>query len=652
MNFIFRYFSSLKSRNTYFVLIYNLLLVYLLFTVTRLAFYIFNLSLFPGINFQRMMRIMVGGLYFDTSAILYTNLLYIIALLLPFSFRYKKTYQTVTKIIFLTTNGIALAANCADIAYYKFSFRRTTASVFSEFGNEANILSLSVQFLSEYWYLLLLFVLMILFLAWAFKKPVNYYPLRKFNEKLFFFASGIVIIAIFSVFIVAGLRGGFRHSTRPITLSNAGQFVDNPNEIAIVLNTPFAVYRTIGKKTLEYKKYFENNEDLELAFNPVHIPSAENQFKPMNVVIIIIESMGREYISRYNQHLIESGDYTGYTPFLDSIIDKSLMFRYSFSNGRKSIDVLPSVLSSIPMMVEPYVLTKYASNRINSIGSLLEQKGYHTSFFHGAPNGSMGFLAFTNIAGFKEYYGMSEYGNKSDFDGYWGIWDEEFLQFWAEKINEFPQPFCTAIFTTTSHHPYNLPQRYNNIFPKGIHPMHECAGYTDYAFRRFFETISKTEWFENTLFVFTADHPNRTFIPEYQTNLGAFAVPLFFYKADNSLTGVHEEVAQQIDIMPSVLGYMEYDQPFIAFGRNLFDTNTTAYTLQYFNSYYLMTMDKYLIYFDGEKITNAYDFVADPLLLNDDIGILGSKGVEMETMLKAFIQQYNKRLIDNELIIN
>ena len=97
---------------------------------------------------------------------------------------------------------------------------------------------------------------------------------------------------------------------------------------------------------------------------------------------------------------------------------------------------------------------------------------------------------------------------------------------------------------------------------------------------------------------------------------------------------------------------MEYDQPFIAFGRNLFDTTTTAYTLQYFNSYYLMTMDKYLIYFDGEKITNAYDFVADPLLLNDDIGILGSKGVEMETMLKAFIQQYNKRLIDNELTIN
>ncbi len=649
MHFLLRYFSSLKLRNTYLVLIYNLFLIYLTFSLTRIAFYIFNISLFPGVTFPEMMHMMLGGLYFDTSAILYTNLLYILATLLPFSFRYNKTYQSVFKILFLVTNGIALVANSADIAYYKFSFRRTTASIFSEFSNEGNIMSLSIQFFTEYWYLLLIFIVLIIFLTWAYRKPVNYVRPHSFREHLLFFATGLIILSFFSVFIVAGLRGGFRHSTRPITLSNAGQFVENPNEIAIVLNTPFAIYRTIGKKTLEYKDYFMSQEQLQQAFNPVHVPKNDEEFKPMNVVIIIIESMGREYISRYNQHLIEKGNYTGYTPFLDSIIDNSLMFRHSFSNGRKSIDVLPSVLASVPMMVEPYVLTKYTSNKINSIGSLLQQKGYHTSFFHGAPNGSMGLLAFTKIAGFREYYGMSEYGNNSDFDGYWGIWDEEFLQFWANKTNEFPQPFCTAIFTTTSHHPYNLPEQYKDVFPKGIHPMHECAGYTDNALRKYFETISKMDWFENTIFIFTADHPNRTFIPEYQTNLGAFAVPLFFHIPDGRLKGIREDAAQQIDILPSVLGYLNFDKPFVAFGRNVFDPETTSYTLHYFNSHYLMTMDDYLIYFDGQKMTKAYNFKSDPLLTNDKLNPPVNYQIRMENLLKGFIQQYNKRLIDNEL---
>lgn len=646
---ILRYFSSLGLKNTYLVLIYNLLLVYLLFSLTRVLFYLFNISLFPGISFSRILFMMFGGLLFDTSGILYTNLLYLLAMLIPFAFRYNRVYQSVFKYVFIVTNGVALVANCADIAYYKFSFRRTTASVFSEFGNEGNILSLSVEFLAEYWYLLLIFIVMIVFLAWAYKKPTNYYKPQKIREHIIFFVIAAMIMSLFSIFIVAGLRGGFRYSTRPITLSNAGEFVENPNEIAIVLNTPFAIYRTLGKKTLSYASYFDSEEELEKAFNPVHTPKPGAVFEPVNVVIIVMESMGREYISRYNQHLIEQGNYTGYTPFLDSLIDQSLMFRYSFSNGRKSIDVLPSVLTSIPMMVEPYVLTKYASNKINSVGSLLKNKGYHTSFFHGAPNGSMGLLAFTKIAGFEEYYGMSEYGNTSDFDGYWGIWDEEFLQFWAGKINSFSEPFCTAIFTTSSHHPYNLPKKYEGVFPKGIHPMHECAGYTDYALKQFFETISKMPWYNNTLFVFTTDHPNRTFIPEYQTNLGAFAVPLFFYKPGGSLKGVRQDVAQQIDILPSVLGYLNFDEPFIAFGRNLFDPETTGYTLKYFNSNYLMTMDDYLIYFDGEKTTSAFNFKADPLLTNDVVDQLGDQRIRMEIKLKGFIQQYNRRLIDNEL---
>ncbi len=111
-----------------------------------------------------------------------------------------------------------------------------------------------------------------------------------------------------------------------------------------------------------------------------------------NVVIIVLESFGKEFIGFFNK---EPGEqYKSYTPFIDSLCEKSLTFQYSYANGRKSIDFMPSVLVSIPSIIEPYVLTECFNNNTHSLPYLLDKEGYHTSFFHGAPNGSMGYLGF------------------------------------------------------------------------------------------------------------------------------------------------------------------------------------------------------------------------------------------------------------------
>jgi phosphoglycerol transferase MdoB-like AlkP superfamily enzyme len=118
----------------------------------------------------------------------------------------------------------------------------------------------------------------------------------------------------------------------------------------------------------------------------------------------------------------------------------------------------------------------------------------------------MGYLAFSNLIGIQQYFGMDEYGNKNDFDGYWAIWDEEFFQYFAGKLSGFSQPFVSTIFSATSHHPFLLPERYTGRFPEGPHPINRCIGYTDMAVRRFFESASRQPWFDNTIFVITADH--------------------------------------------------------------------------------------------------------------------------------------------------
>lgn len=112
-----------------------------------------------------------------------------------------------------------------------------------------------------------------------------------------------------------------------------------------------------------------------------------------NVVVIIIESFGREYIGGFNKWL-DGGRYKGYTPFVDSLMQHSATYQYSFCNGRKSIDGMPSVLSSIPMFIEPFFLTSASMNNVSGLAGELKEEGYYSAFFHGAENGSMGFQAF------------------------------------------------------------------------------------------------------------------------------------------------------------------------------------------------------------------------------------------------------------------
>lgn len=647
-----QYFYDLRVRNNlYLILFWRFILLMILFSVCRILFYTFNSGYFPNLTFAGMMRIMKGGLAFDTTAILYTNLLYFILFLLPFTFRYNTIYQNILKYLFYITNSLALLANCCDFIYFQFTLRRTTASVFSEFKHETNFGSLLPKFIIDYWYIVIIWIALIAILVFAYGKISKSYSTKGWKGHLVYFFNGTALLLLFTTLMVGGLRGGFRHSTRPITLSNAGQYVSEPLEATIVLNTPFAIYRTLQKKSLKKIEYYKSDEELSKVYTPIHTPQVKLKFKKQNVVIFILESFGREYFKSYNPTL-ENGKYEGYTPFLDSLLPHALMYRNSFCNGRKSIDAMPSVLASIPMMVEPYFLTGYSGNRINSIASILRSEGYQTAFFHGAPNGSMGFQAFANVAGFKEYYGMDEYPNSKDFDGMWGVWDEEFFQFFAQKLNGFKQPFCAAIFSVSSHHPFKVPSRYEGKFNKGTLPIHQCIGYTDYSLKRFFETASKMPWYDSTLFVITNDHANQPYFPEFKTNIGIFAGPFIMYKPDGSLKGKSKDLVEQIDIMPSILGYLNYDKPFIAFGRNIFDSDSSdPFVITYASSTYQLMIGDYVYLSDGIKESGFYNYKTDILLSSNLMGKYPDIELKMEAKLKAIIQQYNNRMIGDKLTI-
>lgn len=637
-------FTKPLQTNVYTAAIIRFLFMMALFSICRIAFFALNHDLFAPIGLSRFLVMMFGGLQFDVAALLYLNIVFILLQIIPSPFRYRDGYQLFCKWIFILTNSLGLMLNFIDFAYYRFTLKRTTATVFSQFSNEQNKFKLALDFLTDYWYLLVIYLLLI----WGLIKLYDWIKVKKQDFKWVLLLRDLALMVLFAGLTVVGVRGGWRHSTRPITLSNAGEFVEQPEETSIVLNTPFCIIRTLRISTLEQVNYFEEQE-LETIYTPIH-PANSGPFKPLNVVFLIVESLGKEHIGALNREL-DNGKYKGYTPFIDSLVDQSLTFKYTLANGRKSIDALPSILSGIPSINEPFVLTPYSSNRTNALPKLLKEKGYYTAFFHGAANGSMGFSAYTKLAGIDHYYGKTEYNNDADFDGMWGIWDEPFMQYMAKSLNTFKQPFFSAFFSTSSHHPFKVPEQYTGKFPKGPLEVQESIGYTDMAIKKFFQTASKMPWFKHTLFVLTADHATVSHFPEYQNAVGYYSIPILFYYPGGNLKGKLDKTVQQIDIMPTVLNYLNYDKPYFSYGFDAFDQQNNNFALNNNEGSYRLFWKDYVLFSDGKKTNGVYAFKKDRLLQHNLLGKLPAQ-LEMEKRLKAFIQQYNNRMINNQLTAN
>lgn len=644
----------------------NLIIIYIAYGICRVAFVIENWGLFASdFQWSSVPEMLHGAWMFDTSAILYTNVLYALLMLIPLHYKEMRGWQMTAKWIFIIVNGVCIAANLADCVYFKYTMRRTTNTVFSEFSNEGNIGSIiGVEFL-RHWYLVLLFVVMILamwkcYFGGGSKKTLRKTSMPQGKGLLRYYIIQTLCFAIFIPLCICGMRGGATTAVRPITISNANQYVAHPQEAGIVLNTPFSLIRTIGKKVFEIPEYMSEQE-MNALYSPLKNNQSSiisNQSSKKNVVILIVESFGREYIGGYNKWL-DGGKYKGYTPFVDSLMLHSQTFLYSYCNGRKSIDGMPSILSGIPMFIEPFFLTPASMNDVSGIAGELKNKGYYSAFFHGAENGSMGFEAFARKTGFTDYFGRTEYnadkrfnGDK-DFDGMWAIWDEPFLQFFATKMSEFKQPFVSAVFTASSHHPYKVPEEYKDIYKEEGIVIHKCIRYTDNAIRRFFDKAKTQPWYNNTLFVITSDHTNLSDHAYYQTDLGGFCSPIIFFDPSGDMKpGMRNAIAQQIDIMPTILSYLGYDRPYVAFGCDLLTTtDEDTWAVNYLNGIYQYVKGDWLLQFDGQKSKALYRFRTD-LLLKDNLLTKEPKIVkDMERQVKAIIQSYMTRMVNNQLVV-
>ncbi len=637
--------SNRFRLNEMLVMGYRLLLAFFFYFIARTLFYIYNTDLLNVDSVGQFLSLAYHGLTFDRMAIFYVNSLFIIMSILPLFINTKKGYQKAVFYAYIIPNLIAYSTNFIDFIYYRFIYARTTIAVFDSLEHESNKGQLFFNFLVNYWHVFVLCVLLCASWIYLYKKVKFTTPLKVEAKKPYWLSTAIITVVV-GVGFVAGVRGDLKKTTRPLNIIDANRNVSKPEHADIVLNTPFAILRTIGKTSFKKVEYMDEQT---LAQNVSAVKQYNtNEPSTPNIVLFITESYAREYIGAFNEDM-NIPNFKSYTPFIDSLAQHSLIFPNAFANGYKSIHGVSSVVAGIPSFKDAFTSSPFPKQKIESLVSTLKSKGYDTSFFHGAPNGSMGFLGFGNILGYDHYYGKTEYNNDADFDGTWGIWDEPFFQYMRKTLNDKKGPFFATLFTVSSHEPFNIPKEYEGKFPVGNQQIHKTVGYTDYAFKRFFEESSKEPWFENTIFIITADHTNQIDYDEYRKLVNRTAVPILFYSPKGNLKGVDKRLAQQIDIYPTVLDLIGYDKPFRSWGRSLInDTITKPFTVNYGANEYTYQEGNYICRFNGKEVTGFYAITDKGLEKN----LIKNKNKEMEAIemkCKAFIQDYFERIIDKKL---
>jgi phosphoglycerol transferase MdoB-like AlkP superfamily enzyme len=611
-------------------LILQLGIVWILLSIVRILFYASNKGSFVHVHFQDFLF----GAWFDLITIALYFLPFVVLSLLPDSIFPPAIKKRVPQAYYHLTAILLYAVNILDIEYFKYTAKRSTIDLFTVLGAGSDFKQLITTFISDFWLLILLLVIL---------SAIHFFSNRLLRLKFPFEArntlrkSALNYLLFIPVLIVVG-RGGFQ--LKPAGIIEAAHYTSTENS-ALILNTGFTMIKSYGQERLDEKNYFSQSAELRL-FNPIKTSQPQHKLPDgTNVVFIILESFGIEFIGGY-------GAKTSFTPFLDSLIDQSLYFQYAYANGKKSIEAVPAIVASIPTLMDnPYISSPYATNKIETLAHILKKKGYSTGFYHGATNGSMRFDSFAAAAGFEKYAGRREYNNDAHFDQTWGILDEHFNPWTAKQLSKEQKPFFATLFTLSSHHPYFIPEHMKEQVKQGPQKICASINYGDIALRKFFEEARKHKWFKNTLFVICADHTPSSQTAHFNQRSMMYRIPILFYHPGGKLEAKKEDrIFQQMDIMPTVLDLLNIETQYYAFGSSYYSDEIPE-AIAYLEGTHYYLRDNYQMSFNKDKAKNLYEIRKNEKTPTDSLAFHKQKVYLYENRLKAIIQRYNNDLLNN-----
>ncbi len=451
---------------------------------------------------------------------------------------------------------IAFTVSTADIPYFNQFYDRFSVGAFEWMESYKIVISMIFQEPKYF-----LFIIPFILLERAF-----YILLKKIFEqenetqKINFFLNTFVSL-IFLAIVFLGIRGRIEEKS-PIRIGTA-YFSNNSFLNKLGLNPSFTLMRSyLDSKDEDNRvvKFMDDKLAIEMVQKNLGITKTQynspiaREVQPdtllsaqPNVVLIIMESMSAAKMKRY-------GSTEELTPFLDSLSHNSIYFENIYTAGKHTFNGIFSTLFSFPALYRQHSMK--TNNQYDGISTSLLKNGYSTTYFTTHDS------QFDNIEGFLRSNNFQNVISQSDYPvsevkTTLGVPDDFMFRFSIPKINELAEkenPFFVTFMTTSDHSPFYVPEYFQ---PKAKAIESQIVQYADWSLQQFIQLASKEAWFNNTIFVFVADH-GAAIDAKYDISLNYFHTPLIIYAPELFMANeVHEKIGSQIDVYPTVMGLIK-----------------------------------------------------------------------------------------------
>ncbi|MGL2999170.1 LTA synthase family protein [Flavobacterium sp. RSSB_23] len=420
------------------------------------------------------------------------------------------------------------------------------------------------------------------------------YALIRFRKQLFgvgkaSYKTKLLLFPLVAFLLFFGARSSLT-SKRPINASNAIFSTDQLTN-CLGLNSfytlGFAVYslknegnsdKMYGKMKPEeaitrVKKYMDAKPEdfVDANFPLLHKSESDTMLqKPYNIVIILEESLGAEYVGSLGGLPL--------TPEFDKLTKEGTLFTNMYSTGTRSVRGIEAVVTGfLPSPSESVVKLNNSQKDFYTIASLLKAKGYDTSFIYGGMANFDNMGAFFNGNGFSTIIDEPQYDPKtSAFHGTWGWSDEDVMV----KANAYfktlkDKPFVSLVFSSSNHEPFEFPDGRIQLYEKPKNTVHNAMKYADYAIGKFFALAKKEAYYKNTIFLVIADHNTRTY-GKHLVPIHKFHIPALLIGPNIPKNAKYEKLCSQIDIQPTTLSKIGMNVITPMPGRNLFRLPATT----------------------------------------------------------------------------
>lgn len=399
------------------------------------------------------------------------------------------------------------------------------------------------------WYFLPFVMFLLLFLG-------TNYAFNKFTNERQIFASAIILVIVFGsskMIFSESSEAAYQNKMYYI-----GADIFRYQQEKSITNA----YNLSGRNDYPLLKPFENSEDVLSPFFNIQIE------KP-NIVIIMIEGLGGEFVGK--------NEYGGFTPYIDSLIQKSLYWENFVSNSGRTFGGVPSILGSLPYAEKGFLELNPLPSHFSLI-SVLKANDYTTSFYAGHET------SFDRLINFLEYHEIDHIIDENNFgpeyvktitdtkDFSWGYPDSEIYKKTLSELDDKKQPRLDIVMTLTNHEPFEFPSKSsylakvdsllnsNQIFKvekKKITAYKEVFAsllYTDKSIENFMKAYAERPDYNNTIFIITGDH---RLIPIAQKDkLCRFHVPLLIYSPMLKKPEKFKSISSHWDVTPSLLAFL------------------------------------------------------------------------------------------------